>query len=1186
MKEREQLEQAIAALEAQRPVLGDSVVEEALTLLREKLAGLNEPLGEPFAEPGKVKAREAASLSGERRVVTILFCDVKGSTAMAEQLDPEEWAGIIQRALEYLTEPVRHHGGTVAQVMGDGILAFFGAPVAHEDDPRRAILAGLEILEGIQAYRAQLERGRGLDFNVRVGIHTGLVVGGVGTEEQGEYTAIGDAVNLAARMEQTARPGTVQISAQTHRLIEHMFECEPLGEIQVKGKRKPVRTYQVKGLKEKPGPERGLEQQGLRSPLVGRESELVALKDCIERLFTGQGGIVGIIGEAGVGKSRLLAEVQREMPSQRLDWLEGHTLSFGQTISYWPFQEILRGYAGINDQDGEDPAWDKLERKIIALYPENTAEILPYLASLMKLRVRGEYVERVKYLDGEALGKQIFLTSRRFFERLAATRPLVLVFEDLHWMDESSVGLLEHLLPLVERVPLLIVGLSRPNWDTPAAHLSEVIAKDLSTRYTQIQLAPLSQSDSAQLVHNLLEIEDLPVQVREMVVGKAEGNPFFLEEILRALIDLGAIRRDPTSGRWWATTQIESLTVPDTIQGVILARVDRLEEEVKHVLRVAAVIGRSFLYRVLREIAESGQQLDEHLSELLHIELIQEKQRTPELEYLFNHALVQEATYESILLQKRRELHARVGKAMEMLFADRLEEFYGLLAHHFARAEAWEKAQFYLLKAGDQAGSIAADAEALNHYQQAMAAYERAFGGRLDPLQQAVLSRKMGQALVRRGEHSKAIIYLKDGLAHLGYQLPSSRWGIRRAILRELVRQVGHRVLPGRYPKQAASPLGQPVEEEALLYIELLEIAVVGDPELLLMLALRLTNFSEGNGYLPGVVMGASALGAAADFIPIFALAGRYHHYSVALADQIPHRQAVGLAYQILTLHEFYLGEWAAALEHGRRSTEAHHHTGGLHGWGWATYLMACIEIYRGNLPQAQKFGQDLIQFGRDGADLLVLCLGHDVLGFVSQRIGELDAAISHQQKAIELAEAIPDILTRIGAGAKLGQSYLRQGKLQPTLETLEACYRLSLEHKEPHHYATLCNAMAEAYLFAAEQIPVGTPERVEWMKRAGRVCLTAIKRSNAFRGRRPEALRLQGKYAWLKRNSAQAQRWWQKSLAEAEALGMPYELGLTHLEIGQRLGERAHLEKAEAIFAGIGAELDLERSRELLKNL
>jgi tetratricopeptide (TPR) repeat protein len=332
--------------------------------------------------------------------------------------------------------------------------------------------------------------------------------------------------------------------------------------------------------------------------------------------------------------------------------------------------------------------------------------------------------------------------------------------------------------------------------------------------------------------------------------------------------------------------------------------------------------------------------------------------------------------------------------------------------------------------------------------------------------------------------------------------------------------------------------------------------------------------------------MGASALGAAADFIPIFALAGRYHHFAVAQADQIQQPDAIGLAYQILTLHEFYLGEWTSALEHGLRSTEAHRQSGGIRGWGWATYLMACILIYRGDFLQAQNYGQDLIRFGQDGADLLVLCLGHDVLGFVHQLTGQLEVAISYQQKAIELAEAVPDILTRIGAGAKLAQSYLRLGKLQPALDALEASHQLSLRHKEPHHFASLSNATADAYLFAAEQGPIGEPERVKWKEKAGRACQSALKQGRAFRGRRAEALRLLGRYEWLSGRYAVAHKWWQRSLVEAEELGMRYELGRTHLEMGQRLGDRADLEKAEAIFSRIGVELELARARELLSAL
>jgi len=1167
MTERKQLEEAIAALEVQRGILGDAVVETALAPLRERLAALD---AEP--ETGVHTAiQPAASRAGERRVVTILFCDVKGSTAMAEQLDPEEWAGIIQRALEYVTEPVRRHGGTVAEVRGDGILAFFGAPVAHEDDPQRSVIAGLEILESIQFFHEQIKRARGLDFNVRVGIHTGLVVvRDIGSEEQVEYTAIGDAVNLAARMEQTARPGTLQISDQTYRLVEQIFDVEPLGEVKVKGKRAPVRAYRVIGLKAQPGPLRGLERHGLHSPLVGREVELAELKECLDRLVDGQGSIVGIFGEAGIGKSRLIAEVQAS--AGNLLWLEGHTLSFGQTISYWPFQQILRDWSGIAEDDSESEAWTKLEMKVQALFGEETIDYLPYLASLLALQVRGDYAERVKYLDGEALGKQIFLTARRFFERLASGQPVVLVFEDLHWMDESSTNLLEHLLPLVERVRILILGLSRPEErHTPAARLRERCAHDYADRYSEIQLAPLSGADSTQLVHNLLEIEDLPAHLREMIVAKAEGNPFFLEEVIRTLIGTGMLRRDPASGRLQAIAPIESLHIPDTIQGVILARVDRLDEEVKRVLRVAAVIGRSFLYRVLMAIAESGRRLDDSLAELQQTEFIREKRVMPELEYIFNHALAQEATYESILLQKRRELHARVGQAIEALFAGRLEEFYGLLAYHYARAEAWEKAQDYLLKAGDQAGRISADAEALNYYQHAMAAYTRAFGNRWDPLQRASLERKMGEAFVRRGEFPQAIDHFQRALGHLGYRLPVSPWEVRWALARELAVQIGQR-LQNLFLKPITEAARPGAEDEAYIYYYTAAIDALSNSERYLLLALRMLNFSERRGYPLGVVIGSVLAGVALDLLALFGLARWFHRHAVEVAHNLSQPFALGGAYYGLQLHVIYLGELDLSLEYGRRSAKAFHDAGDLLSWGLSTALMSWISAFLSDFDEAQAFSQELLHFGQDAGARSVWCWGEGTQGHVLRRQGNLQQAIAHQQKSIELAEAIPDYLYRIFAGSELGLCYLRQGDWQAALAELKMCQRFAAEHHviEPSGRVFTLNNLTETYLFAAEHS--APPERAAWLNKAKGACRAGLKESPKFRAKWPKALRLRGTYEWLGGKPAAAHNWWQKSLAEAERMGLRYDVAMTHLEIGQRLGNPIHLEKAESIFAEIGS--------------
>ena len=540
---------------------------------------------------------------------------------------------------------------------------------------------------------------------------------------------------------------------------------------------------------------------------------------------------------------------------------------------------------------------------------------MPYLTSLLTLESKREYAKDLKYVDGEAMGRQIFLSSRRFFERLAKNQPVVLVAEDLHWEDESSTLLIEHLMPLINRVPLLLCGVGRPEAKAPANRLRKVSLKDYERRYTEIRLGPLSQTESAQLMRNLVENQILPARVREIILRKAEGNPFFIEEIMRSLIDRHAVERDPATGRWRATPQIETITIPDTIQGVIMSRVDRLDEELKQVLRSASVIGRSFLYRILRAIEQAVQELDKDLDNLQAIELIREKQKIPELEYIFKHALVQESTYESILLQKRRELHTRVARAIEALFPDRLEEFYGMLAYHYVRAEAWEKAQDYLFKAGDQAGRIAADTEALAHYQQAIETYGLVFEDKWDPLQRASLERKIGEAFYRRGEHQKALEYLDRALGYLGERLPNSRLGVRLGILREVVVQIGHRIFPRLFVKTTEGPVNQAIEEEARIYEVIAWIYVQTNPKLFLLVTIKFLNFSEQNSFHHGIVIGCTALGLIADFLSLSRLAEFYMYKAASLAEKIQGPGALGVAYQNLALHEVFAGRLNKAVE-------------------------------------------------------------------------------------------------------------------------------------------------------------------------------------------------------------------------------------------------------------------------------
>jgi predicted ATPase len=368
--------------------------------------------------------------------------------------------------------------------------------------------------------------------------------------------------------------------------------------------------------------------------------------------------------------------------------------------SYLPFLEMLKRDVSVQDDDDAASSWKKLERRVRALFsPAEVAEVLPYLATLLSLPVRGEFEERVKYLDGLAIGRQLFRSARAYFERAAREQPLVALFEDWHWADQSSGALLEHILPLVEHTPILFCVVTRPDQSSPGLRVREAIdAHGLKDRYTEVTLVPLTAEDSERLIANLVGADTLSARARDAILRKVEGNPFFLEEVVRALIDMGVLVRTDATAGWRATQTVEQVAIPDTLHGVIMSRVDRLSDDLKQLLKVAAVIGRSFFYRVLRAVSDPEAEIEQRLLELQQFELIREKRQTPELEYIFKHALVQEATYESILAERRRRLHREVAQSIESLFAGRLDELSGVLADHYARAEDWEKAQEYLFK--------------------------------------------------------------------------------------------------------------------------------------------------------------------------------------------------------------------------------------------------------------------------------------------------------------------------------------------------------------------------------------------------------------------------------------------------------------------------------------------------------
>lgn len=1170
--QQENASSAKFCIECGFPLMSSSIPCKPTTFLsiKEHVTSCQKSQAIPIQEISKI-------LPEERKFVTVMFADISSFASISEQMDPEQVRDLINACFEHLVPIVTKYGGKVEKYVGDAIMAVFGVPLSHENDPERALRTSLEMMELMADFNAARET----DLNLHIGINTGMViVGNIGMSEQ---EILGDTVNVASRLKDLAKSGQIFVGSTSYRLTRSIFEFQELGSIRLKGKSKPVSAYRLLSVPRRSYQMKKRSVRRIGSPMVGRNIEFSSFIGNIGRLLASQGSIMSVVGDAGLGKSRLLAEVKKQVTGWNLLWLEGRAGSFSKAISYWPFLQIMKNCAGITEEDDERDAWEKLKSKVTSLFPGQVAEILPYLASLLALEVRDELEERVKYLDGEAMGRQIFRATRRFFEQLSLRYPLLLVFEDLHWADQSSADLLEHLFPLAREVPLMICCVSRPYHHSPAAHLQEVSARDYADRYTEIAISPLTTVNSAELLNNLVENKDQTSKLVDLILQKAEGNPFFLEEVVRSLIDIGAVEKNMSTGRWQITKTIEHITIPHTLRGVIVARIDSLAEDTKEVLKIASVIGRSFFYRVLQAVCEEKEGLDVHLEKLQQLELIREKSPFPELEYSFKHTLTQEVTYDSILLKRRRELHHRVGKCFEELFASRLEEFYGLLAYHFAQAEDWEKAQDYLFKVGDRAVKVAADAEALSHYQQAMAAYERAFGDRWDPFQRAVLERKIGEAFFRRGEHHKAAEYMQRALTYIGSPYPISRWGTRIAIAKGLLEQLGHLWLPGLFGRHRPVRDDSAVEERSRIYEVTGWINYFIDRERLLLDAITLLNFSERDDFSLGIVQGCMGVGLILDHIQMFWLAERYHQRAVALAEQIKNPIAAGLSCLGRAIHEDILGKWEAAIEDCQKADEAFWTAGNLRGWGAANSLRAELFHFKGSFTQSFEIFQNIAQVGQEGADHQIWGWGLWGQGLNQLCSGTFSEAEERLQKSIELHMTIPDYQGMVDAKRDLAKCYLCQGKLKQALEVLEKGEQVVVEQglKGPP-ITRFHNVLAEAYLTTAEKFEGF--EKNEMLKKAKHACRKALKEAKIYRGVLPHAYRVQGSYEWSNNRFAVARKWWQRSLSTAEKLGARHELGKTYLEMGKRTGDPLFLKRAETIFDKIGAKLDLAKTQQLLK--
>jgi class 3 adenylate cyclase/tetratricopeptide (TPR) repeat protein len=686
----------------------------------------------------------------------MLFCDVRGSTSMAEGLDPEEWTDVMNAAYEHLIPPVYRYEGTVARLMGDAILAFFGAPTAHEDDPQRAVMAGLEIVASIGLFRERLARERGLDLNVRVGINTGpVVVGEVGSELRREYSAMGDAVNVAARMEQTAEPGTVQITEDTYRLVADLFDVEPLGEVELKGKRRPVLSYRVLGRRASPWRVRA--GRPLEGALVGRDSEMGLLRSALRSVEHDQGSIVLIIGDPGLGKTRLIEEADalwsELAPEDDRRWGSWQCVPYDTMQPYAQYRRLIRERAGITETDPADVVRGKIA-ELMSITPEGLRERSQRVARALLGVERADEPP----LEGEEFQREV--TELLVGSTLAPGGRRLIVFEDLHWCDHASLELIRATTRLVTDAPIVFLITFRPDRTVPSWTFREWVESELPHRSTIIELAPLSKDQSDRLMDELLPSAGMPGDLRTRILARTEGNPVFIQEVARAMIDRGVVERDEDG--WRVTGDAAEVAIPDSVQSLITVGLDRLPEDARRTLQAASVIGRTFDEELLRAVAE-GEDVGADLRELERRDLIWATAGGQRPAYTFRHALTAEAAYGSMLVKRRRAVHGRVAVALEAATRDHVEDVAPLLARHFREAGDDVATLRYAMMAGDAAARLYANAEAEAHYRTGLDVARGAGGA--DPALLRSMYERRGNALELSGRYDDAIANYEEMLA-------------------------------------------------------------------------------------------------------------------------------------------------------------------------------------------------------------------------------------------------------------------------------------------------------------------------------------------------------------------------------------------------------------------------------------
>jgi class 3 adenylate cyclase/tetratricopeptide (TPR) repeat protein len=953
--------------------------------------------GECGQKLDEAEEKEVPEAEGERKYVTVLFSDLSGYTAMSEKLDPEELKEITTGIFSQISKVIDKYEGFVEKFVGDAVMALFGVPKAHEDDPIRAIRAAREIHELVDSISPEVEKTFGQPISMHTGINTGLVVTGEVDMGKGTHGVAGDTINLASRLSNLAKAGEILVGPDSCRQAEGYFVFNRLEPTKLKGKTKSIVTYRVVQETKVRSRFEAAERRGFTN-FTGRKQELTTLSACLEKAIAGQGQLVTVVGEAGIGKSRLLSEFRHSLDRERITVLEGRCQSYGTETPYLPMVNALRRGLNLQEKDSPNQLLEKTVANIRAIDPALESYIPHYLHLLsipshefpMPQNLKGEELRSALQ---EALTAILTLNTRR--------KPMVCIFEDWHWRDEASDLALKHLVGVIVSYPLMLVVLYRPKHEARWGSL-EI--------HTPLVLKPLGRPNTEDILKSVFCADRIPGALRDMIHERTGGNPLFIEEVSNSLLEQGVVL---VQNRQVALTRSEEdLHLPDTVQAVISSRIDQLNEKVQETLRLASVIGREFERSILERITPDPQQLSKPLEELKALEVIQQTRVLPEAEYIFKHVLTQVVVYDRLLLRRRKELHGLVGQAIEELYADRIEERAGILAYHYARSEHQDKAVKYALLAGDQAAALYANTEATTYFEQALTkaraltASPKAQRWQIDAtlklaavgitrqdIERDLTNLEQAHALTEAMNDETRLSRVLYWLGRIHYVLLNSQIALKYAKQSlEIADRLGDDVLAG-----------PPVNLMGRLYWAQSEFVKAAQ------MMERSVEQMQQVGNKTEESTAAAFAGYVLAQLGEFDRALHYADHSIQLGREIQNPFAESAAYHFRGIDRDQRGEWAQAIkdyEGGRRIADR---AGDL----FRVYLIKFWEGRAHTLNGDPSRGRVLLEESLTLAENIGTKFGLSMLKIFFAdcllKLGKLDAALSFCQEAIHLAEETGD---------------------------------------------------------------------------------------------------------------------------------------------------------------------------------